>query len=88
MNVAIDEEQLQHFDKDTEWLHSHYDGLIEKHNHEYVAVDNQDVIAYDNNLDKLKQKLAEKHIESTDILIEFIRDKKKLQMQLFVYNGL
>jgi hypothetical protein len=80
MNVVVDEEQLQHFDKDTEWLRSHYDDLIEKHNQEYVAIDNQDVIAYDNNLDKLKQKLAEKHIEFTDILIEFIRDKKYLRM--------
>jgi DNA polymerase III alpha subunit (gram-positive type) len=75
MSLILDEE-LERFDKDTEWLHSHYDELIEKFNQEYVAINNQDVIEHDNSLEKLKQKLRERGIESTNILIEFIRDKR------------
>jgi hypothetical protein len=76
MSLILDEE-LERLDKDTEWLHSHYDELIEKFNQKYVAINNQQVIEHDNNLDKLKQKLQQQGIESTNILIEFIRDKRE-----------
>lgn len=74
MSTTLD--QLQRLQKDTEWLHSHYNELIESHNQEYVAIKNQGVIEHDTNFHELKKKLEGRKIEPNNILIEFIRDKR------------
>jgi regulator of sigma D len=73
---AILDEELEQFEKDTEWLHSNYNELIQKHNQEYVVIKNQNVIEHDRNLDGLKQKLKERKMALSNVLIEFIRDKR------------
>jgi Family of unknown function (DUF5678) len=73
---TIVDEDLEQLDMDSEWLHSHYDELLEKFNQEYVAIRNQQVIASANDLDELKQDLREKNIDYNNILVEFIRDKR------------
>jgi hypothetical protein len=73
---TILDEELEQFDRDTEWLRSHYDELLEQFNQEYVAIRNQQVIESAKDLDELKQELREKNIEPKDILVEFIRDKR------------
>jgi hypothetical protein len=75
MHTILDEE-LEQFERDTEWLHGHYNELIEKFNQEYVAIKNQEIIEHDINPDELKQKLKGKGIEPKNILVEFIRDKR------------
>jgi len=57
---TILDEELEQFDRDTEWLRSHYDELLEQFNQEYVAIRNQQVIESAKDLDELKQELREK----------------------------
>ena len=74
MSTILD--RLQQIQKDTEWLHSYYDELIKKHDQEYIAIKNQNVVEHDVDLDELKKKLKGRNIEAKNVLIEFIRDKK------------
>lgn len=72
----ITETKLKESDKDTMWLHFNYDWLLERYNGKYIVIKNQDVLGYDENLDKLKQDLRKRGEEPHHLLIEHVRDKR------------
>jgi hypothetical protein len=75
MSTALDED-LDRLDKDSRWLHSQYVELINKFNEEYVAIKNEDVLTHDKNLENFKTKLKEEGLKPSEVLIEYIRDKR------------
>jgi Family of unknown function (DUF5678) len=75
MTTVLDDE-LDEADKDTEWLHNHYNELVEKYDQQHIAIKNKDVIEKDKELDGLILKLKQKGVEPADVLIQFIRNKR------------
>lgn len=70
------EEKLDEVDNEVKWLHANYNELINKHNQEFVAIKNEGIIEHAKELESLKVKLEGKGIKTSDVLIEFIRDKR------------
>jgi Family of unknown function (DUF5678) len=75
MSNVLDE--LEQLNNDVEWLHTNYRDLINQYNEEFVTIKNRKVIEHNKDLQLLKEKLKEKGIEASAILIEFIKDKSK-----------
>jgi N-dimethylarginine dimethylaminohydrolase len=50
--------------------------LINTFNGQFVAIKNKTIIDHDENVDRLKEKLKQKGVETATILVEFIRDKR------------
>jgi uncharacterized protein DUF5678 len=72
------EEQLERLDRDTKWLHTNYNELLKKHEGRFVAIKDQNIVAEDSSRDEFERKLTQMGIGPTDVLIEFIRDKRNL----------
>ncbi len=75
MSNVLNVERAKEFAEDSRWLHSNYNDLIITYNGRYVAIRNRTVIDDDADLDKLKEKLSQRGIESATVLVEFIKDK-------------
>jgi hypothetical protein len=75
MSNVLDE--LEQLNNDVEWPHTNYRDLINHYNEEFVTIKNHEIIEHDKDLHILKQKLKEKGLEPTTVLIEFIKDKSK-----------
>lgn len=75
MATVLDDE-LNQLETDTEWLHTQYNELIRKHDGEFVAIKNKTVIANDKNWEKFKAELEKIGIKPSEILVEYIRDKR------------
>lgn len=76
--TPIPDEELLEIDSDTRFLRNHYAELLDKFNEEFVAVKDQDVVAHNKDLAKLKEQLMKEGVDSNRALIEFIRDKRNL----------
>lgn len=74
------EQELDQLDKDTKWLRTQYNELLKKFNERFVAIKNENIIDDDININELKDKLAKKDMELSDVLVEFIRDKRDQQI--------
>lgn len=72
---------LESFEKDTLWLHKNLDKLRPKFENKFVAVKNMDVVASDNNVEKVVKKLRDDQINPSFTVIEFIH-KKGVQLIL------
>jgi hypothetical protein len=68
--------RLEQLDKDTKWLSTNYNRLLKKFDTRFVGIMNQEIVAKDNNVNKLKEKLRAKGIKPSEILVELIRDKR------------
>jgi len=68
-------ELLTRFKKDSEWLFSKLEEFREKFKNEFVAVENQEVIEHDKNLEKVMESLRNKGKNPSLILIRFIPEK-------------
>jgi hypothetical protein len=75
MNATI-EQELDQLEKDSEWLHNHYNDIVGRFSEEFVAIKNQHIIAHHRNLDNFKKELEDKNVNPSEILIEYIRDKR------------
>ncbi len=75
MSNVLNVERAKEFAEVSRWLHSNYNDLIITYNGRYVAIRNRIVIDDDADLDKLKEKLSQRGIESATVLVEFIKDK-------------
>jgi hypothetical protein len=78
-NIWIDmitEQELKELDEDTKWLHANYTDLLTRFNEEYIAIKNQQPLEHDKGLDRLRERLGQRHIDSSQLLIEYIRDKR------------
>jgi hypothetical protein len=76
MTLVLDEKLLSEFVKNGEYLHTHYNELLKKYDHQYVAIKNQKVFRYAKTVDELESLLKKEKIELGTILTEFIRDKR------------
>jgi Family of unknown function (DUF5678) len=88
MSIILDEEhdeQLNVLDNDVRWLHNNYDNLLKEHNDEFVAIKKENVIGYDKDLEKLKEKLKEAGIKPSEVLVDFMRQKKADTLSFLVY---
>lgn len=74
--TTVLEDELYQLERDTKWLHAHYNELIDMYNEEFVAVKNEDVIRHEKDWERLKFKLEKIGIKPSEILIEYIRDKR------------
>lgn len=72
---TISEQELNELDKDAKWLHSNYDKLLTEFKEQYIAIKNQHPLEHDKDLGKLSEKLKQRRIEPSQLLIEYIRDK-------------
>lgn len=72
---------LESFEKDTLWLHKNLDKLRAKFENKFVAIKEGDVIASDNDIEKIIKKLQESNINPSFTVIEFIH-KKGVQLIL------
>ena len=61
-----------------EWFGSHLNELMIKFENQFIAIDNQEVIAEDNNFDALLNKLKNKAIDPSNILIKFVSKIKSI----------
>jgi hypothetical protein len=68
-------ELLTRFEKDSEWLFAKLEELREKFKNEFVAVENQEIIAHDKNLEKVIESLKNKGKNPSLLLIRFIPEK-------------
>ena len=71
----ISEQELKEMDEDAKWLHSNYNRLLTEFNDQYIAIKNQQPLEHDKDLDKLRERLEQRGIEPSQLLIEYIRDK-------------
>ncbi len=76
MTLILDNNKVQEYINDGEYLHSNYNDLIKNHNHEYVAIKNQQVFKHAKTIDELEDILKKENIKLGSILVEFIRDKR------------
>lgn len=78
MQVATRErkEQLKRFEKNVNWFQSNYDDLKRKYKNEYVAIDNQEVLGHDSDLERLIEKMRQKYGDLGAFVIEYLTDKK------------
>ncbi|MFH1420752.1 MAG: DUF5678 domain-containing protein [Candidatus Aenigmatarchaeota archaeon] len=60
---------------DNQWVDKHISELQEKHTNEYIAVQEQKLIASGRNLQELIQILKNKGIDTTSVLVQFIPEK-------------
>jgi hypothetical protein len=72
----ISEQDLKELEEDTKWLHSNYDTLLSNYNEEFIAIKNQQTLEHDKKMDKLREKLKQRQIDPSQLLIEYIRDKR------------
>jgi hypothetical protein len=75
MSTTI-EHELDQLEEDSEWLHSHYNDLVGRFSEEFIAIKNQHVIAHHRNLENFKKELKDKEVKSSEILIQYIKDKR------------
>jgi hypothetical protein len=68
-------ELLTRFEKDSEWLFSKLEEFREKFKNEFVAVENQEIIAHGKNLEKVIESLKSKGKNPSFLLIRFIPEK-------------
>lgn len=73
---TIIEHELDQLEEDSEWLHCHYNDLVGRFSEEFIAIKNQHVIAHHRNLESFKKGLKDKDVKSSEILIEYIKDKR------------
>jgi hypothetical protein len=72
----ISEQELKELEEDTKWLHYNYDTLLSNYNEEFIAIKNQQTLEHDKKMDKLREKLKQRQIVPSQLLIEYIRDKR------------
>jgi hypothetical protein len=72
----ITEQELKELEEDTKWLHFNYDILLSNYNEEFIAIKDQQALEHDKDLDKLREKLERRQIDPSQLLIEYIRDKR------------
>jgi Family of unknown function (DUF5678) len=80
MAAQIEQRQLDRLDRDTRWLRTQYSDLLENYDQRFVAITNERVIEDDVDVNELKRKLAERGMNLSDVLVEFIRDKRDQQI--------
>lgn len=70
-------EELQHFEKDMDWISKRYTELANKYPEEYVAVYDGEVVGHSSDLNKLMGHLKKKYREAaTYVAIQYVSPKK------------
>lgn len=62
-------------DSNLKWFLEKHDMLVENYQGKYVAIDNEDVIDSDNDINSLLQKLQVNSKHSNSTLIQYINDR-------------
>jgi hypothetical protein len=69
-------ERLKQFKKELEYLQSHYQEINNKHNNEFIAIKDEDIIAYDSDSRLLEKKLHKLNVNLRQVLIRYIGKMK------------
>jgi thiol-disulfide isomerase/thioredoxin len=69
------EEQFDRFEKNVDWFQSHYEELKKEYNDEFVAIDNQQVLGHDSDIDRLIEKMRKEYVDLGPFVIEYLTDK-------------
>lgn len=69
---------LNEMEKNSEWLHTHFDGVQEKCEERFVAVFNEDVVADGKTAEQVFQKLEKKKIDPARTLIWWVPKKGQI----------
>ncbi|MDN5868286.1 MAG: DUF5678 domain-containing protein, partial [Candidatus Nitrosocosmicus sp.] len=69
----MNNDDLQDFVKNGEYLHRQYNELITKFNHQYIAIKNQKVFRHAKTMEELEKLLQKENIELGTILVEIKR---------------
>ncbi len=75
MEIAI--KKLKMFERNSKWLHRHYNELIKKYPYQYVAIKNQRVIDHDKDIKKLVERINKKYKDASLVIpIKYISPEK------------
>jgi len=69
-------EQFKRFEKNLEWFQSNYEDLKRQYKQEYIAIDDQQVLGHDSDIERLVEKMRREHGDLGAFVIEFLTDKK------------
>jgi len=73
--MEADLQLIKNYEQDTLWLKSHKRELRKKYKNQFVAVENQNVVLADKNIDKLVRGLKKKGVEPSMVLVEFVPEE-------------
>jgi len=66
---------IEKMEKSSNWLSENYESVYKEHTNEFVAIEENKIIAHDSRLDRLIEEIAKKGKKASEILIEFIYEK-------------
>lgn len=70
-------QEMERFEKDTDWLQKHYDKLAEKYPDEYIAVLNEKIVDHNRDLRRLMGRIEAKYPkERGRVAIKFVSPRK------------
>ncbi|PIT84374.1 hypothetical protein COU37_03845 [Candidatus Micrarchaeota archaeon CG10_big_fil_rev_8_21_14_0_10_45_29] len=67
---------LREMKKDAFWLDAHLYSLLKEHNDEFIAVKNEQLVAYGSDLDVVLSELKKIGLDTSKVLIRFISKNK------------
>ncbi|MDN5847608.1 MAG: DUF5678 domain-containing protein [Candidatus Nitrosocosmicus sp.] len=68
-----DLDKLERLAKNFEWFHSHYDMLKKEYDHQYVAIQDRQILANDAEFERLVKRLNIRNYDES-IAIDFVKN--------------
>lgn len=77
MSIVVDNEleQLREYEKKFQWCKENYDYLYSKYKNEWIAINYPPKVYHNKDFDKLRNRLINDNLDTSNIFIEFIKDK-------------
>ena len=65
-------ERLKQFKKELQYLQTNYQRIKREHDHEFIAIKNEYIVAHDSDSRKLEEKLRQKNGDLSQFLIRYM----------------
>jgi ABC-type phosphate/phosphonate transport system ATPase subunit len=69
-------EKMRKFNNNSKWLSAHYDDIKSRYTNKIIAIDNDTVIDYDEDINSLLKRLRERYTDIHHIVIQYVNDKQ------------
>jgi len=63
-------QRLKQFKKELRYLQTHYQQIKSKHNNEFIAIKDENIVEYDSDSRQLEKKLKLKNVDLSQVLIK------------------
>ena len=75
-------------DKDFKWFKSHYDELVEKYNHRFVVIQNQEVVLCGDTFENAYTEAIAKGLDLGSFIIQEVSGGQQTYIQTFITNAI